>query len=407
MFDLEEKTINNFFCCIGLKRYMLTRFALMPVLSPSSNYSNSLFEGMSIIARDGRLGLFHPALNFERFTYGAESLCQKPLPYSHADMCGAIFSIAALNGWHRKIELKDESPEVVKAGKKVRRVYVRPLAYIDKNLIGFSRGAEYELLLGAVPMGRYLPVGKNGISVMLFPVARHLPFSHIKAASNYQLSIFSEKKLERFNRQAKHRCGEVIFRNEGGSMTEGGGENLMLVRGNELMTPPVSSGVLPGITLRIIAHIAERMGMEFRFADFSVSDLSEADALFFTGNAAGIVPIGQVVEVDSNYSERKVHRLRDGAENRFLLRLKREYEMLETFQKGEGMHAFMDEWIGDDEADRLFAIGEKFREDASLTYGKGYCTCTPFDPKPKWREPKRFAGDCKALLRQYSIRKYI
>ncbi|MEW5996021.1 MAG: aminotransferase class IV [Candidatus Micrarchaeota archaeon] len=408
MLDLKESTINNFFCCTGLRDYMLARFALLPVLSPSANYANSVFEGMSIVERDGRPGLFHPALNFERMRHGIRFLEQKWMGHSDAEMCGAVFAIAALNGWHERIELKEENPETLKAGKKVRRIYVRPLAFINKNLIGFSRGAEYELLLGAVPMGAYLPQkGREGICVMLFPMARELPFAQIKAASNYQLAIYSEKKLEYYNRVNNEKCSEVVFANSKGVLTEGGGENIMLIRGDELVTPPPSEGALPGITLRLVASIAEGMGMKFRFGAFTAKDLDGADALFFTGNAAGVVPIGSVVEVDSGYRKNEVHELREGADNDYMKKIKWEYEKLESFQDGDGFHTFMDDWMGEKEMERLFGEGEKFREAAEKTYGEGYCSCIPFNPKPKWKAPAGFRRDSARMLREFGIKKYL
>ena len=408
MLELKENTINNFFCCIGLKDYMLARFALLPVLSPSANYSNSVFEGMSIIKRDGKLGLFHPSLNFERLRYGIKYLGHRQISYTDAQMCGAIFSIAALNGWHEKIELKEENPVTIKAGKKVHRLYIRPLAFINKNLIGFSKGADFELLLGAVPMGAYLPKGSGkGISTMLFPKPRELPFSHVKAASNYQLAIYSEKKLEHYNSKNREKCAEVIFRNMRHAITEGGGENVLLIKGDELITAPPSEGALPGITLRLVSKIAKNLGMKFRYGTFTINDIEKSDALFFTGNAAGVVPIAKIVEVDSGFKKKKVHELREGAENDYMKKIKWEYEKLESFQEDDCYHTFMDEWLAEKEMDRLHMEGHKFRDSAKKNYGKGYCTCIPFNPKPKWKAPAKFAKDSKMLIKNFGIKKYL
>jgi len=408
MLELRRKTIDNFFVSVSLRDYIPARFAMIPALSPSMHYSHALFEGMSIIEREGRLGLFHPALNFERLRSGVECMGWEWMGYSDAQMAGAIFSLVALNGWHKGISLEGKDVEVEKAGKKVRRIYVRPLVYVKNNAIGLASEMEPELLLALVPMGAYVEGGeKKGICTMMFPCPRELPFPQVKTASNYQLSIYARRKLAEFNSNSERKCQESIFRNRGGVITEGSGENVLMVKGNELLTPAPGEGALPGITLRLVSRIAEKLGMDFKYANFTLEDVSSADALFFTGNAAGVVPIAAIAEVDESYKLKKWHEVTEGAENRYMKAIKEEYEKMETWQGHEGMHAFMDEWLDSAEADRLLEAAEWFRFMARATYSQEYCTCTPFNPEPKSSAPPSFEADSRKLLEEFGMKNFL
>jgi branched-chain amino acid aminotransferase len=88
--------------------------------------------------------------------------------------------------------------------------------------------------------------------------------------------------------------GEAVLLNETGMVAEGSGENIFVVRDGKLSTPPLSDGVLEGLTRNSVIQIARDMGYEVAERSLVRTDLYVADEVFFTGSAAEVTPIGSV-----------------------------------------------------------------------------------------------------------------
>ncbi len=91
-------------------------------------------------------------------------------------------------------------------------------------------------------------------------------------------------------------CIEALMLNHKGEVAECTGDNIFLVRGGALYTPPLEAGILGGITRDAVIAIAEGAGIEVREAPLTKHDVYIADECFLTGTAAEVVP---VVKVDS------------------------------------------------------------------------------------------------------------
>ena len=87
---------------------------------------------------------------------------------------------------------------------------------------------------------------------------------------------------------------EVIMRNYRGELTEGSMSNLFVVRGGRALTPPLTAGLLPGITREFLFEIAKDAGVEVSEATLHDEDLFGADEAFFTGTTREILPIVSV-----------------------------------------------------------------------------------------------------------------
>jgi len=88
---------------------------------------------------------------------------------------------------------------------------------------------------------------------------------------------------------------EAIVLNKEGNVAEGPGENLFLVRDDEVYTPGLAESILDGITRRTAIELAEDTGYTVHDeATISRGELYTADELFFTGTAAEVTPIRSV-----------------------------------------------------------------------------------------------------------------
>jgi branched-chain amino acid aminotransferase len=87
---------------------------------------------------------------------------------------------------------------------------------------------------------------------------------------------------------------EAIMLNNAGFVTQGTGENIFMIRNGKVVTPPISSGLLEGITRDTVMTISASLGYPVVERDFTRSDLIICDEAFFTGTAAEVVPIREV-----------------------------------------------------------------------------------------------------------------
>jgi branched-chain amino acid aminotransferase len=89
---------------------------------------------------------------------------------------------------------------------------------------------------------------------------------------------------------------EAILLNEHGHVAEGSGENVFVVKDGVLLSPPLSDGVLRGITRDSIIEFARDLEIPFEESTLLRQDLYLADEAFYTGTAAEVVPIRSVDE---------------------------------------------------------------------------------------------------------------
>jgi branched-chain amino acid aminotransferase len=90
-------------------------------------------------------------------------------------------------------------------------------------------------------------------------------------------------------------CVEALMLNHKGEVAECTADNVFVVRGRRLLTPPPDAGILEGITRGAVMELAETAGIDCREATLTRHDLYTADECFLTGTAAEVLP---VVEID-------------------------------------------------------------------------------------------------------------
>lgn len=87
---------------------------------------------------------------------------------------------------------------------------------------------------------------------------------------------------------------EAIMLNHEGLVAECTGDNIFIVKDGELLTPPISAGVLVGITQRFVMKLARKAGLVVREINLTRHDLYSADECFLTGTAAEVIPVNSV-----------------------------------------------------------------------------------------------------------------
>ena len=245
------------------------------VLSHSLHYGSGVFEGIRCYKDpdSDRSFVFRLRDHMERLHRSCK-IAQMELPYTVDELC-------------------DATVEVIRANN-LPACYIRPLAYRGYGVMGVDpSGAPLDVIIAVWPWDAYLGPDalENGVSVGISSWRQRsnnaIPPS-MKSTASYMNSILA--KLE----AKQHGYAEAIMLNEAGLVCEGTGENLFIVRDGVLMTPPLSDGVLEGITRDSVLVIADELEIPAGEVSLSRSDLYVADEVFMTGSAAELTPIGAI-----------------------------------------------------------------------------------------------------------------
>jgi len=84
---------------------------------------------------------------------------------------------------------------------------------------------------------------------------------------------------------------EPIMLNQEGEVAEGASANVFLVKDGRLVTPPLTAGILPGVTRGVVIALAHELGLPMAEETVRVPQLMEADEVFFTSSLKEVMPV--------------------------------------------------------------------------------------------------------------------
>jgi branched-chain amino acid aminotransferase len=247
--------------------------AKVHVLTHGLHYGTGVFEGVRCYDTEIGPAVFRHADHIDRL-YRSSELYYMPVPYEKEQIRQATLELISRNG--------------------MRECYIRPLVYRGYGQMGlFPLDAPVDVCIAVWEWGAYLgEEGKrNGVRAKVSSWRRISPDSLIpqaKACGQYLNSVLA--KIE------SHKAGyeEGILLDDKGYVCEGTGENLFLVRGGKISTPPLSASILDGINRRAAIQIARDLGYEVIEENLTRADLILGEEMFMTGTAAELTPIREV-----------------------------------------------------------------------------------------------------------------
>jgi branched-chain amino acid aminotransferase len=190
-------------------------------------------------------------------------------------------------------QLVEATKETVRAND-IEACYIRPIVYLGYGEMGLNPlPCPVQVSIAVWPWGAYL--GDEGIAkgvrMKISSWQRHDPNSMPPAAKGTGMYINSSMaKVEAL----KAGYDEAIMLSPQGYVSECTGENIFVVKGGRIITPPVSAGALQGITQDSVFAIARDEGIEVEVGNLLRSDLYTADEAFLSGTAAEVVPVQSV-----------------------------------------------------------------------------------------------------------------
>ena len=248
--------------------------ATVHVLSHALHYGSSVFEGVRAYATKGGVAVFRLKEHTRRL-FDSAKIYRITIPFTADQINAACREVVAVNG------LKNGA-------------YLRPVAFRGYGEIGVVPKIDppVEVAIAAWEWGKYLGAAEDeGVDVCVSSWQRVAPNTipaMAKAGGNYLSSQLIGLEAKRLG------FVEGIGLSSDGTVSEGAGENLFLVKDGVVYTPGVAHSLLAGITRHTVMTLAKDLGIEVREIAIPREMLYLADELFFTGTATEVAAIRSV-----------------------------------------------------------------------------------------------------------------
>jgi branched-chain amino acid aminotransferase len=249
------------------------------------HYAQAVFEGLKAFrGADGRVRLFRPQQHAQRLNASARRLCIPPLDPE-----------LVLRSWTTLVDVdRDWVPSTVGTS-----LYIRPVVIATEPFLGVRPSRQYLYYVILSPVGAYYPEGMNPVKIKVVDrYVRACPggVGEAKTAGNYAASLLAAE-------EAKHEGFTQVLWLDGVHhryVEEVGTMNLMLRIGEEVVTPPLTGTILPGVTRDSALTLLRQWGVPVAERPVAMDEVVAAARdgrlreVWGTGTAAVISPVGEL-----------------------------------------------------------------------------------------------------------------
>jgi branched-chain amino acid aminotransferase len=246
-------------------RYYNEKTAKISVFDHGLLYGDGIFEGIRVY--HGRV--FKLREHLDRLFCSAKAILLT-VPLSHDRILRAVVETCRRN--------------------KIRDGYIRLLVTRGVGTLGLNprscRNPSVVIIAGKIQL--YPPeFYDKGLEIVTVATTRNLHSALNPAIKslNYLNNILA--KIEANNAG----CEEAIMLNAEGFVAECTGDNVFMLKGSQVLTPPLSAGALYGITRGVAMDLAREAGLTVSETNLTRYDLFNADEMFLTGTGAELVPV--------------------------------------------------------------------------------------------------------------------
>ncbi len=257
-------------------------------LDPSAmalHYGQAIFEGLKAYrGKNDEIYLFRPKANLERMNKSAARMCMPQ--FDMDDVFAALKELLKLEkGW---------IPSTQGAS-----LYIRPTMIATEAGLGVRPAHEYLFFIILTPVGAYYPEGFNPVKIFVtdkYVRAVQGGVGNVKTAGNYAASIMAAVEAQ------KQGYTQVLWLDavERRYIEEVGTMNIFFKINNEVITPPLSGSILPGVTRDSVLQLIRDWGLKVSERQITIDEVMEASGsgslqeVFGTGTAAVISPVGSL-----------------------------------------------------------------------------------------------------------------
>jgi branched-chain amino acid aminotransferase len=247
--------------------------AKIHVGSHGLHYGTGVFEGIRCYETENGPAVFRLTPHLQRL-HDSARLLHMELPYSVDELRRASHELIGANG--------------------LAECYLRPIAFYGYGELGVHPGTNpVDVCIMSWPWGTYLgeEALTSGVRAKVSSWKRVGPntIPHAsKATGIYLNSMLAVIEATRAGYE------EAILLTDEGTVADGSGENIFVVKDEILATPDLSASILPGITRQTVIEIAQTLGYAVQEREIIRSELVLADEVFMCGTAAEVTPVRSV-----------------------------------------------------------------------------------------------------------------
>lgn len=139
--------------------------------------------------------------------------------------------------------------------------------------------------------GRAKELYSKGARVIII---KDVPCDHPSMA-DIKSTNYLNKMLAR-DQVIKFKADEGVFCTPEGKVLEGSATNIFIVKNKNVITPPISDGILAGVTRNVVLNLAEGKGLDVRESTITMDDLKNSDEIFLTGTTTEILPVKEFIK---------------------------------------------------------------------------------------------------------------
>ena len=251
--------------------------ARIGVMTHAFNYGTAVFEGIRGNWNDEQreLYLFRARDHVARLRQSAR-IMRLDLRYGDDEIVSLVEQLVERSGFEED-------------------VYVRPIVYKSSEALGVRlHDLDDDFLLYVAPFGAYLDPDAGARCVT--SSWRRVDDTSIPARAKVN-GLYVNNALAKTEAQLSG-FDEAILLNHDGHVSEGSGENIVILRHGRLVTPGPQDNILEGITLETVLRMAsEELGLEVQARTIDRTELYVADEAFMTGTAAHVTPVTEIDRV--------------------------------------------------------------------------------------------------------------
>jgi len=249
------------------------------------HYAQAVFDGLKAFrGQDGRVRLFRPQKHIERLNRSAERLCIPPLD-PELGLSSLVELVRMEQAW---------VPSSVGTA-----LYVRPTIIASEPFLGVRPARSYIYFVILSPVGAYYKEGMNPVKIRVedqYVRAVDGGIGGAKTGGNYAASLIASE-------QAHHAGFTQVLWLDGRErkyVDEVGTMNIMLRIGDEVVTPPLTGTILPGVTRDSALTLMREWGLRVSERPVAIDEVvasARAGTLrevWGTGTAAVISPVGEL-----------------------------------------------------------------------------------------------------------------
>ena len=247
--------------------------ATVHVSAHGLHYGSGVFEGIRCYETESGPAVFRLREHLERL-FASASVYNIKIPYAVEELEESVCELINRNGFSS--------------------CYIRPIVFMGSASLGLHPGkCPVETAIMAWPWASYLGAEglEHGVRITVSPWRKFhssmMPTT-AKACGQYLNSILAVQ--DAFSRG----YDEALLLDMHGSLAEGSGENLFVIKDGKIVTNKADDSILMGITRDAAFEIARELGFSIEAKSLELDDLIDADEAFFTGTAAEITPIREI-----------------------------------------------------------------------------------------------------------------